>query len=142
MKKDGYKITIKAESDCMPKCEQVYYPTRAFESLKEILDYTINRCLNPTNKAWKRVEFVCSRDLKLEFFYTRDPNSEVFVFCGYPRAKDGTEINLRLSVRIENIICCFYCDSVFAKYEYPELRLGFDIRHLNCKECGRNFVFD
>ncbi len=131
MKKDGYKITLKVASDCMPTCTNVFYPIRNFKNLEEILDYAMNRYFNPRNKPWKRLEFV----------YSRDFNSEDLVFNGYPRTMQGSEINIRLSVRIENIVYCNHCKSVFPKFEYPELRSGFEVKHLSCKECGRNFRF-
>lgn len=125
MKKDGYKITVTTEYDCMPKWVQVYYPVRKFKNLQEILDYAINRRFNPKN-TWDGLKYVYSRVL--------DPAD--LVFKGYLRTIGGDARNLRVSVRIENIVYCNYCDSVFPKYEYPELRSGFELKHLSCRECG------
>ena len=130
MKKDGYKITVKASSDYFCTLEQVYYPRRKFKNIQEILDYTTDR-VNPRYQT-----------KRLEFDYIRVSDPYAYVYKGLLRNKPFPEFDLRLTVRIENMIKCGFCGSVFARYEHPELNsrcVGFE--NLSCRECGRNFVF-
>jgi hypothetical protein len=122
MKKDGYKITVKGMSDSGWR-EGVYYPIREFNSLKEILDYSMGRFYNIRTKP-------------LDFGYFGCYDYEGMFFRGFRKERVGDKYKSSACFCIENVFYCRHCRSVSPKSDYAEFISKYSANCLICSKCG------